>query len=99
MTAAERRERGTLLCRRLADDAARIAPEGIGGWDRTWDIVADADSSFVLALTAWEATGAEKYKPALRQAYFKVLEAWRQATAEFEQTRERRQPGPEAGGR
>jgi hypothetical protein len=82
--AADRRERGTLLCRRLAEDVAKLAPEGIGAWTRTWEIVADADSSFMVALTSWEATGDDSMRPALRAAYARALDAWREAVAEWQ---------------
>ena len=83
MTPAERREGGVRLCRRLAKDVAHLAPEGIGRWDRAWDIVGPSDAEFMLALAKWEETGSEDDKPALRAAYFAVLDAWRQAAAEY----------------
>lgn len=83
MTPEERRRRGTMLCEKLTREVAEIAPPGIGHWDRAWELVSDADASFMLALTRWEATGSDDDKPALREAYFAVLNAWRTATAEF----------------
>jgi hypothetical protein len=87
---AERRERGTLLCRRLTEEVGAVVPEGIGRWSRTWELVAGADADFMLALTRWEATGDDSDKPALRAAYFAVLAAWRQATREYERERAER---------
>lgn len=84
MTAAERRERGTLLCRQLADEVASIAPGDIGRWERAWEIVAGADTAFLVALTLWETTGADGDLPALRAAYGNVVTAWRRAVAEYE---------------
>jgi len=85
MTAAERREGGIRLCRRLAEEVAEIAPQGIGRWDRAWEIVDGPSAAFMIALTRWEATGSERDKPPLRTAYYAVLEAWREATAEYHQ--------------
>jgi hypothetical protein len=81
---ADRRERGTELCRRLTADVTSIAPPGIGRWGRAWEIVADADSSFMIALTSWEATGDDSMRPALRAAYARALDAWREAVAEWQ---------------
>lgn len=83
MTATERRQRGTKLCERLTHDVAGIAPDGIGSWPKAWAIVAEADADFIAALTRWEATGSEEVKPALRDAYFAVLAAWKRAAAEY----------------
>ena len=87
---ADRRERGTKLCRRLAADVGGIAPTGIGRWSRTWDMVASADTAFMLALLRWERTGDDAERPALRQAYAAVLDAWRRAAAEYERERAER---------
>jgi hypothetical protein len=84
MTTDERREGGARLCRRLTDEVEKLAPEGIGRWPQTWEIVGEADAAFLAALTHWEATGDEAHKPPLREAYYSVLDAWRQAVSEYE---------------
>lgn len=79
------RERGTEICRRLARDVESIVPKGIGRWPRAWEIVAEADADFMAALTAWEADpGNEAAKQRVREAYRAVVDAWRQAVAEYE---------------
>lgn len=87
MTAEERREGGTRLCRQLGAEVARLAPPGIGRWEQTWQIVGDADTEYLIALTRWEATGSEDDKPPLRAAYYGVRDAWRRAAAAYEQER------------
>jgi len=82
-TPEERRERGTLLCQRLANDVGSLAPPGLGTWPRTWDLVAGADAAFMIALTAWEAEPSERLRLRVREAYDAVLDAWRQAAAEY----------------
>lgn len=78
------RERGTEICRRLCRDVASIAPQGIGRWERAWQITAPADADFMLALTAWEADPTNDVaRQAVRDAYSRVLRAWRLATAEY----------------
>jgi len=84
MTPEERRRRGTMLCEKLTREVADLVPEGIGRWDRAWEIVGDADTTFVLALTRWETTGDEAHKPPLRDAYFQVCEAWKRAVADYQ---------------
>ena len=71
-----RAEAARKLCEHLACDVAAIAPVGIGHWPEAWEIVAPADSSFVIALTAWEATGSESDRTKVRAAYHAVLAAW-----------------------
>lgn len=84
MTAADRREGGIRLCRRLARDVARVAPKGVGEWARAWEIVDGPSAEFMVVLTRWEATGSDDDKPPLREAYFSVLDAWRQAAVEYQ---------------
>ena len=84
MTPDERRNRGTELCKRFAADVAKIAPQGIGVWDLAWEIVNDADSTFVVELTAWEAAPSEPARLKVRAAYEAVLGAWREAAHQFQ---------------
>lgn len=69
----------------LARDVAEIVPEGIGGWDHAWELVAAADVDFVLALTRWETTGSDVDRELVRPAYNRVLDAWREASTLYEQ--------------
>ena len=84
MTPEERRRRGTKLCERLAEEVFKIAPTGIGHWDDCWEIVGDADTEFMLSLLAWERTGSETDKNLVRTAYDRVLDAWREASRQYE---------------
>ena len=84
MTAEKRRERGTELCRRLAQDVAAFVPEGIGSWEPAWDIVAEPDIAYLEALTGWEAAPSDETKSAVREAYHAVVEAWREAAHQYE---------------
>ena len=86
MTVGDRRDSGTALCHRLAARVADIAPEGVGRWDRAWDIVAPADVAFMIALNAWESDPTENTKDCVKAAYNDVLDAWRRAAAEFEES-------------
>lgn len=80
----EARDRGTLICRRLATDVAKLTPPGIGRWRRTWEIVSHADSEFLAALSTWEAAPSRAAAARVREAYAAVLDAWRSAVAAFE---------------
>lgn len=86
-----RTEAATELCRRLAHDVTQLAPEGIGHWPQAWDIVADADARFLISLTDWEATGAERERVILRTAYLAVIDAWQRAVGQYIES-DRRNP-------
>ncbi|MBM4182902.1 MAG: hypothetical protein FJ207_01605 [Gemmatimonadetes bacterium] len=79
-----RAEAATTLCRRLGAEVENIAPANIELWSETWDIVGDADVSYVIALTTWETTGAEEDRAKVRDAYQSVLEAWRKAARRYQ---------------
>ena len=88
MSPEERRRRGTLLCAELTKDVFKIAPTGIGHWPDCWGIVGDADVEFMIALTAWEATGLDEQRTTVRATYHTLLEAWREAARQFEEQRQ-----------
>lgn len=89
MSPEERRRRGTKLCEQLTRDVFKIVPAGIGHWAGCWDIVSGADAEYMIALTAWEGTGLEEQRIAVRAAYNNLLEAWREAARQYEQQRQR----------
>ena len=88
MSPEERRRRGTKLCEHLTRDVFKIVPAEIGRWEECWDIVADADVEFVVALTAWEATGLEEQRITVRATYNALLNVWREAARQFEEQRQ-----------
>ena len=79
-----RAEAAIELCQRLGRDVEAIAPPGLGGWSTTWELVGDAGASFIVALTAWEITGSEADRLKVRDAYDRVLNAWRGAVAKYQ---------------
>lgn len=79
------RGRGTEICRKLGGDVEHLTPPGVGRWERTWEIVAPADSDFMAALSAWECDPmSEPARVRVKQSYAAVLRSWRQAVAEHE---------------
>ncbi|HUE96838.1 MAG TPA: hypothetical protein VMN39_09270 [Longimicrobiaceae bacterium] len=80
-----RAEAATKLCQRLTSEVSAIAPVGLGHWPETWEIVGDADSAFMLALVGWERTGSEADRVKVRDAYNRVLDAWREAARRYEE--------------
>ena len=84
MTAGLRRSRARELCVHLTEQIANIAPPGIGNWDEAWEIVAQADAEFMVALFEWERTGDDAAQVRVREGYDRVLDAWREATRQFE---------------
>lgn len=76
--------RAVEICRLLTEDVGRIAPDGIGRWDRAWTIVDAPTADFMAALSAWESEPkSETAKQAVRDTYRGVLDAWREAVEEY----------------
>ena len=83
MSYSDRQEKGRLLCEKLAAAVASIAPEGIGRWDRCWEVVDAPSAEFMVALTSWETSPSDEAVTTASRAYDGVLDAWRQAAAEY----------------
>lgn len=83
MTYEQRQAKGKILCEKLSEAVAHIVPEGIGRWDRAWDIVDGSSATFMAALSAWEIDPSDATMQQVSEAYDLVLEAWRFAAAEF----------------
>jgi hypothetical protein len=83
--AVDRSAAARRLCRRLADEIARIAPSGIGLCEPAWSSVAAASDDFLDLLYDWEQTGDEAVYPDLRCAYLDVVAAWQAAVARHEE--------------
>ena len=83
-----RAEAATKLCKRLALDVTSIAPAGTGHWPETREIVATSDAEFMVALTAWEATGSEDNRAKVRTAYTRVVSVWHEAVRVYEEQRQ-----------
>ena len=80
-----RAEAARKLCEQLQRDVFKIVPPGMGHWPECWDIVGDHDVEFVVALTAWEATGDDEQRLTVRAAYNALLEAWHEAARLYQQ--------------
>ena len=80
----EVRERARLICEQLGKDVAALVPEGIGRWERVWNIVAAADADFMAAVSGWEADPeSAEAKRRVKLTYAAVLDAWHQAADEY----------------
>ena len=79
-----RTEAATALCRSLNEEVSRMAPPGIGRDEKTWTTVGAEDAAFMIALSSWERAGGGPEKAALKDAYWNVLRAWRDAIRQFE---------------
>jgi len=77
-----RAEAARKLCEQLQRDVFKIVPPGMGHWPAC---VGDADVEFVVALTAWEATGRDEQRLTVRAAYNELLEAWHEAARQYHQ--------------
>ena len=83
MSHADRREKGRILCQKLAEAVASIAPKGIGRWDRCWEVVDAPSAEFMTALSAWEIDPSDMTMQLVHDAYDVVMAAWRVAVAEY----------------
>ncbi len=79
----QRQAKGKILCEKLADHVAVIAPKGIGLWDRAWEIVDGSSATFMNALSAWEIEPSNVTMQRVSVAYDAVMAAWRVAVAEY----------------
>ena len=83
MSHADRREKGRILCQKLAEAVASIAPKGIGRWDHCWEVVDAPSAEFMTALSAWEIDPSDMTMQLVHDAYDAVMAAWRVAASEY----------------
>ena len=77
-------ERGRVVCRRLSERIARVAPPGLGRWGPAWDIVEAPSRAFLAALSRWEETGTADAAAAVRTAAERVVATWAEAARQWE---------------
>ena len=82
-TYEQRQSKGKILCEKLTEAVAQIAPEGIGRWDRAWEIVDESSATFMNALSTWEVDPSDVAMQRVSDAYDGVLDGWRRAAAAF----------------
>ena len=73
-----------VVCERLTEEVAQLAPPGLGDWDGAWEIVDAPSAVFLECLTRWEQTGEQTDQDRCDTAYAVVIDAWRLAASEFE---------------
>jgi len=73
------------VCENMAREVQQIAPPGLGLWDPAWEIVADADAEFMIALFAWEDSPSEKLEAQVRYWGDEVMARWHEAAKRFEE--------------
>ncbi len=84
-----REEMARLVARRLARRVARVAPPGLGRWQRAWELVGPPSERFVDLLVEWEhadpADGQDEVrKQMIRAAADDVVQAWAAAARLWE---------------
>ena len=81
MSYGQRQETGRQLCERLVERIGEVAAAVPLGH---WPPIADAPSAeFMTALSAWEIDPSDLTMQRVSDAYDNVLDAWRQAAAEY----------------
>jgi hypothetical protein len=73
------------VCVNIAREVQQIAPSGLGRWEPAWEIVADADAEFMIALCAWEDSPSEKLEAQVRYWGDEVMARWHEAVKKFEE--------------
>jgi len=73
------------VCENLSREIQAICPPGLGRWGPAWEIVADADAEFMIALFAWEDAPSEKLEAQVRFWGDEVMARWREAVQKFEE--------------
>ena len=76
-------ERVQYVCRRLGTCVGQVAPEGVGRWDRAWELVADPSSAFLEALDAWKREDTLETRGRLQAAADEVVQTWWKAGQEW----------------
>ena len=71
--------------KRLTEAVSDIAPPRIGHWEKTWDLVSNADAEFMVALSDWESEPTPEALATVTAAYDAVLDAWGDAVRQFHQ--------------
>ena len=73
------------VCENMAREVHQIAPSGLGRWKPAWEIVADADAEFMIALFAWEDSPSEELEAQVRYWGDEVMARWHEAVKKFEE--------------
>ena len=73
------------VCENMAREVQQIAPSGLGRWEPAWEIVADADAEFMIALFTWENSPSDKSEALVRHWGDEVMERWHEAVKKFEE--------------
>lgn len=85
MSPAEwRKERSRLICQRVSEGVAAVAPRQIGRWTPAWELVEAPSAAFLEALGSWVETGSMEDQRAVQRTAEAVRNAWREAVRQWE---------------
>jgi hypothetical protein len=88
MTRAQRVAYSRQICRRLAEKIGEFAPQGLGHWDRAWELVGPASDRFLDALGLWVEEDTPDGRQEVQRAADRLLEAWIHASARYQSASE-----------
>ena len=83
MTLEDRIERGRRLCEKLQAEVEAIQSCYLATSPEKRELLSGLDADFLIMLTAWEATGEEKDRLRVRDAYLAVTDAWKAVALPF----------------
>ena len=93
MNPQERKDHARLICRKLTAKVNKIAPRGLGNWDRTWELVDGPSGAFLDTLDRWVDHDEPSTREDVETTALALLVAWREA-AELYRLAEN-EPAPE----
>lgn len=70
---------GRIICQRVTQEVASVAPKGLGRWPEAWRIVEEPSTRFLDRLAEWEHADTADTRRRLHAAAVEVVEAWRRA--------------------
>ena len=80
-----RHEKARILAERVAARIREVAPEGLGRWDLTWELVAAPSDAFMDQLAEWEATDTPVTRRQLTTASTALVAAWAEAARQWQE--------------
>ena len=83
-----RSERSRNATRRLTEAVARVAPTGLGRWDRAWEVVAEPSRAYLDAIVQWENAPEDgpdevTLRKSVKVAADAVIAAWAEAAQQW----------------
>jgi len=90
-------DRGKEIVKKVVVRIAEVAPQGLGRWDRAWDLIEEPSNAFLDALAVWERSDTADTRRRLQSAADEFVRAWRCAAEEWVEDKRTQQPDHTVG--